>query len=86
MDAQPSNWSSQEPDRPRNCFRLPDVRRRFAQAGANPSAPQPGSTGIGVNPSGTTTTSTAVDRPDSMAKGSTSGMASGNMKKDKKHN
>jgi hypothetical protein len=57
----------------------------FAQAGANPSAPQPSSTGIGVNQPGTTSTGTAVDRPDSMSKGSTSGMASDNMKKDKKH-
>ncbi|WP_398470079.1 hypothetical protein [Tardiphaga sp.] len=37
----------------------------FAQSGANPSAPQPGSTGAGVNQPGTTSTGTAVDRPDS---------------------
>ena len=37
----------------------------FAQSGANPSAPQPGSTGAGVNQPATTSTGTAVDRPDS---------------------
>jgi hypothetical protein len=36
----------------------------FAQA--NPNAPQPGSTGAGINQPGTTGTGTAVDRPDSM--------------------
>jgi uncharacterized protein YdeI (BOF family) len=50
----------------------------FAQSGANPSAPQPGSTGMGVNQPGTTGTGTAVDRPDSMKK---DGM-SNSMKKD----
>jgi opacity protein-like surface antigen len=45
----------------------------FAQA--NPNAPQPGSTGVGVNQPGTTGTGTAVDRPDSTK-------ASGSMKKD----
>jgi hypothetical protein len=48
----------------------------FAQA--NPNAPQPGSTGVGVNQPGTTGTGTAVDRPDSSK---TSGM-SNSMKKD----
>lgn len=38
----------------------------FAQA--NPNAPQPGSTGAGVNQPATTGTGTAVDRPDSMKK------------------
>ncbi len=42
----------------------------FAQA--NPNAPQPGSTGAGVNQPATTGTGTAVDRPDSMKKDSTS--------------
>jgi hypothetical protein len=37
----------------------------FAQSGANPSAPQPSSDGRGVNMPGTTSTGTAVDRPDS---------------------
>ena len=37
----------------------------FAQAGANPSAPQPSSDGRGVNIPATTRTGTAVDRPDS---------------------
>jgi len=37
----------------------------FAQAGANPSAPQPSADGRGVNIPGTTTTGTAVDRSDS---------------------
>jgi len=45
----------------------------FAQSGANPSAPQPGSTGAGVNQPGTTSTGTAVDRPDSMKKDGMSG-------------
>ena len=36
----------------------------LAQAGANPNAPQPGSTGVGVNQPGTTSTGTAVDKPD----------------------
>lgn len=54
----------------------------FAQSGANPSAPQPGSTGAGVNQPGTTGTGTAVDRPDSMKKDAgTSGMSK-NIKKD----
>jgi hypothetical protein len=35
----------------------------FGQSGANPSAPQPGSTGVGVNQPGTTATGTAVDTP-----------------------
>lgn len=52
----------------------------FAQSGANPSAPQPGSTGAGVNQPGTTSTGTAVDRPDSKKKDGMSG-ASG-MNKD----
>lgn len=37
----------------------------FAQSGANPSAPQPSSSGTGVNVPGTTATGTAVDKPDS---------------------
>lgn len=45
----------------------------FAQSGANPSAPQPGSTGAGVNQPGTTSTGTAVDRPDTMKKDGMSG-------------
>ena len=45
----------------------------FAQSGANPSAPQPGSTGAGVNQPGTTSTGAAVDRPDTMKKDGTSG-------------
>jgi hypothetical protein len=56
----------------------------FAQSGANPSAPQPGSTGAGVNQPGTTSTGTSVDRPDSMKKdgmSGTSGMSNG-MNKD----
>jgi hypothetical protein len=36
----------------------------LAQAGANPNAPQPGSTGVGVNQPGTTSTGMAVDKPD----------------------
>jgi hypothetical protein len=51
----------------------------FAQSGANPSAPQPGSTGAGVNQPATTSTGTAVDRPDTMKKdgmSGTSGMGS----------
>lgn len=48
----------------------------FAQA--NPNAPQPGSTGAGVNQPATTGTGTAVDRPDSTKKGS----MSNSMKKD----
>jgi hypothetical protein len=39
----------------------------FAQSGTNPSAPQPGSTGMGVNQPGTTATGTAVDAPTKMA-------------------
>jgi hypothetical protein len=57
----------------------------IAQSGANPSAPQPGSTGAGVNQPGTTSTGTAVDRPDSMKKegmSGTSGMSTNKMKKD----
>jgi uncharacterized protein YdeI (BOF family) len=57
----------------------------FAQSGANPSAPQPGSTGAGVNQPGTTSTGTAVDHPDSMKKdgmSGTSGMSNTKMKKD----
>lgn len=57
----------------------------FAQSGANPSAPQPGSTGAGVNQPGTTSTGTAVDRPDTMRKdgmSGTSGMSTTKMKKD----
>jgi hypothetical protein len=45
----------------------------FAQSGANPSAPQPGSTGAGVNQPATTSTGTAVDRPDTMKKDGMSG-------------
>jgi hypothetical protein len=45
----------------------------FAQSGANPSAPQPGSTGAGVNQPGTTATGTAVDRPDTMKRDGMSG-------------
>jgi hypothetical protein len=52
----------------------------FAQSGANPSAPQPGSTGAGVNQPGTTSTGTAVDRSDSMKKDGMSGTTG--MKKD----
>lgn len=38
----------------------------FAQSGGgNPNAPQPSADGRGVNIPGTTTTGTAVDRPDS---------------------
>jgi uncharacterized protein YdeI (BOF family) len=60
----------------------------FAQS--NPNAPQPGSTGVGVNQPGTTATGTAVDRPDSMKKdGMTSGMSTGakkdGMVKEKSH-
>jgi hypothetical protein len=51
----------------------------FAQA--NPSAPQPSSSGLGVNQPGTTSTGTAVDRPDSDKMG-TSGMNKGSMQKD----
>ncbi|CAN5407318.1 hypothetical protein BH11PSE4_BH11PSE4_14870 [soil metagenome] len=53
----------------------------FAQA--NPNAPQPGSTGAGVNQPGTTGTGTAVDRSDSMKKdGMSSSMKKGSMTKD----
>ena len=45
----------------------------FAQSGANPSGPQPGSTGAGMNQPGTTSTGTAVDRPDTMKKNGMSG-------------
>jgi len=45
----------------------------LAQSGANPSGPQPGSTGAGMNQPGTTSTGTAVDRPDSMKKDGMSG-------------
>ena len=55
----------------------------FAQSGANPSAPQPGSTGAGVNQPGTTSTGTAVDRPDSgKMKKDNNMMKSDGMKKD----
>jgi microcystin-dependent protein len=46
----------------------------FAQAGANPSAPQPNSTGTGVTTPGMTKTGEATDKP----------MTKGHMKK-KKH-
>jgi hypothetical protein len=56
----------------------------YAQSGANPSAPQPGSTGAGVNQPGTTSTGTAVDRPDStkMKKDNNTMMKKDDMKKD----
>ncbi len=54
-----------------------------AMAQSNPNAPQPGSTGVGVNQPGTTATGTAVDRPDSVkTNGMTSGMSNSGMKKD----
>jgi hypothetical protein len=50
----------------------------FAQSGANPNAPQPGSTGVGLNQPGTTSTGAAVDRPDSNGgMNNISGMTSG---------
>jgi hypothetical protein len=56
----------------------------FAQA--NPNAPQPSSTGAGINQPGTTSTGVAVDRPDSDKMGTTGmkkdGMAKGGMAKD----
>ena len=52
----------------------------FAQA--NPSAPQPSSTGAGINQPGTTSTGVAVDRPDSNKMGTTTGMKKDGMAKD----
>jgi hypothetical protein len=52
----------------------------FAQAGANPNAPQPSSNGLGVNQPGTSSTGQAIDRPDSN-KG-TSGMSNSKTTKD----
>jgi hypothetical protein len=49
----------------------------FAQSGANPSAPQPSSTGMGVNQPGTTGTGTAADRPDSKGGMTNNGMSNG---------
>lgn len=40
----------------------------FAQSGANPSAPQPSSTGAGVNQPATSATGTAVDSSSKMMK------------------
>jgi len=54
----------------------------FAQSGANPSAPQPGSTGAGVNQPGMTSTGTAVDRPDSKMMKKDNMMKKDDMKKD----
>jgi pentapeptide MXKDX repeat protein len=52
----------------------------FAQA--NPNAPQPSSTGAGINQPGTTSTGVAVDRSDSGKMGTTTGMKKDSMKKD----
>jgi hypothetical protein len=54
----------------------------FAQSGANPSAPQPGSTGVGVNQPGTTSTGTAVDRQTTGSSMSKDTMSKDSMKKD----
>jgi hypothetical protein len=53
----------------------------YAQFGANPSAPLPGSTGVGVKHD-TTSTGTAVDRPISGTNMPSGGMANDGMKKD----
>jgi hypothetical protein len=45
----------------------------FAQAGANPNAPQPSADGRGVSVPGTTSTGVAVDRPDMKGGMTTSG-------------